>query len=194
MAESGMTTTFAPMLEMVKSRIHQVSKVTIVELSRSLAYSPCMARTRPASKATIAADVWRDLFSFFWSSGSRNAMVVASQELGVTPGHVKALLELEPGQARPMRALADSLHCDASNATWLVDRLEEQGLVERGSVPTDRRVKTVVLTPLGVKTRDSVIERLHEPPEDLLALDREDLEELRAALAKLPKSEPPFGV
>ncbi len=150
-----------------------------------------MARTRPASKATLAADVWRDLFSFFWSSGSRNAMVVASQELGVTPGHVKALLELEPGQARPMRALADSLHCDASNATWLVDRLEEQGLVERGSVPTDRRVKTVVLTPLGVKTRDSVIERLHEPPEDLLALDREDLEELRAALAKLPKSEPP---
>jgi DNA-binding MarR family transcriptional regulator len=152
-----------------------------------------MAPTRPASKATLAADVWRDLFSFFWSSGSRNAMVVASQELGVTPGHVKALLELEPGQARPMRALADSLHCDASKATWLVDRLEEQGLVERGSVPTDRRVKTVVLTPLGAKTRDSVIERLHEPPEDLVALDREDLEELRAALAKLPKRELPFG-
>jgi DNA-binding MarR family transcriptional regulator len=181
------------MLEVVKSRIHQVSKVTIVELSRSLAYASGVARTRPASKATLAADVWRDLFSFFWSSGSRNTMIVASQELGVTPGHVKALLELEPGQARPMRALADSLHCDASNATWLVDRLEEQGLVERGSVPTDRRVKTVVLTPLGVKTRDSVIERLHEPPEDLLALDREDLEELRAALAKLPKSELPFG-
>jgi len=38
-----------------------------------------------------------------------------------------------------------------------------------------------------------VIERLHEPPPDLLALDREDLEELRAALAKLPKRELPFG-
>jgi DNA-binding MarR family transcriptional regulator len=58
---------------------------------------------------------------------------------------------------------------------------------------TDRRVKTVVLTPLGAKTRAAVIERLHEPPDDLLALDREDLEELRAALAKLPKSELPFG-
>jgi DNA-binding MarR family transcriptional regulator len=152
-----------------------------------------MAKTRPASKATLAADVWRDLFSFFWSSGSRNALVAVSQELGVTPGHVKALLELQPDQPRPMGALAESLHCDASNATWLVDRLEESGLVERGTVPTDRRVKTVVLTPLGVKTRQAVIERLHEPPEDLLALDREDLEELRAALAKLPKSQPPFG-
>ena len=157
------------------------------------AYSEVVAKTRPASKATLAADVWRDLFTFFWSSGSRNAMVLASQELGVTPGHVKALLELEPDQPRPMGALADSMHCDASNATWLVDRLEERGLVERGTVPTDRRVKTVVLTPLGVKTRAAVIERLHEPPPDLLALDREDLEELRAALAKLPKRELPFG-
>ena len=157
------------------------------------AYSGLVAKTRPASKATLAADVWRDLFTFFWSSGSRNAMVLASQELGVTPGHVKALLELEPDQPRPMGALADSMHCDASNATWLVDRLEERGLVERGTVPADRRVKTVVLTPLGAKTRAAVTERLHEPPEDLVALDREDLEELRAALAKLPKRELPFG-
>jgi DNA-binding MarR family transcriptional regulator len=156
-------------------------------------YPVAVARSRPASKATLAADVWRDLFSFFWSSGSRNAMHMVSQELGVTPGHVKALLELQPDQPRPMGALAESLHCDASNATWLVDRLEERDLVERGTVPSDRRVKTVVLTPLGAKTRAAVIERLHEPPEDLLALDREDLEELRAALAKLPKSELPFS-
>ena len=119
--------------------------------------------------------------------------MLVSQELGVTPGHVKALLELQPDQPRPMGALAESLHCDASNATWLVDRLEERDLVERGDVPTDRRVKTVVLTSLGVKTRAAVIERLYEPPEDLLALDRKDLEELRAALAKLPKSDPPFS-
>ena len=152
-----------------------------------------MVTTRPASKATLAADVWRDLFAFFWSSGSRNAMVLVSQKLGLTPGHVKALLEMQPDQPQPMGALAESLHCDASNATWLVDRLEEAGLVERGTVPTDRRVKTVALTRLGVKTRAEVIDRLHEPPEDLLALDREDLEQLRAALAKLPRTERPFG-
>lgn len=157
-----------------------------------MAYPEAVARTRPASKATLAADVWRDLFAFFWSSGSRNAMVLVSQQLGMTPGHVKTLLELQPDQPRPMGALADSLHCDASNATWLVDRLEEGGLVERGTVPTDRRVKTVVLTPLGVKTRAEVIDRLHEPPEELLALDREDLEQIRAAISKLPKGGLPF--
>ena len=149
-----------------------------------------MVRTRPASKATLAADIWRSIFEFFWSSGSRHALV--SQELGLTPGHVKALLELVPGQPRPTGALADALHCDASNATWLVDRLEERGFVERGTVPTDRRVKTVVLTPLGAKTRAAVIERLYEPPEELLALDRDDLEALRASLAKLPRRPAPF--
>ena len=157
-----------------------------------LAYPEAVATTRPASKATLAADVWRDLFAFFWSSGSRNAMVLVSQQLGMTPGHVKTLLELQPDQPRPMGALAEALHCDASNATWLVDRLEEGGLVERGTVPTDRRVKTVVLTPLGVKTRTEVIDRLHEPPEELLALDREDLEQIRAAISKLPKGGLPF--
>jgi hypothetical protein len=38
-----------------------------------------------------------------------------------------------------------------------------------------------------------VIERLHEPPAELLDLDREDLEALRAALAKLPQGPPPFA-
>jgi DNA-binding MarR family transcriptional regulator len=137
--------------------------------------------------------VWRAIFGFFWATGSRNALMLVSQELGVTPGHIKALLELQPDQPRPMGTLAESLHCDASNATWLVDRLEERDLVQRGSVPTDRRVKTVVLTPLGVKTRAAVIERLHEPPAELLDLDREDLEALRAALAKLPQGPPPFA-
>lgn len=169
----------------------EVTTIGSIEIPARLAYPLAVAKTRPASKATLAADVWQAMFEFFWASRSRHALV--SKDLGLTPGHVKALLELQPGEARPMGALAESLHCDASNATWLVDRLEEQAFVERGTVPTDRRVKTVALTPLGVKTRASVIERLHEPPDELLALDRVDLEELRAALAKLPRRPPPFG-
>ena len=45
-----------------------------------------------------------------------------------------------------MRVLADEWTCDASNATFIVDRLEERGLAERRSVPEDRRLKLVVLT------------------------------------------------
>ena len=82
--------------------------------------------------------------------------------------------------------------CDASNATWVVDRLEEREWVERRPKPGDRRVKTVVLTPEGEKMKALLIERLSEPPDTLLDLDREHLEALKTALAALPDS-PPIG-
>lgn len=149
------------------------------------------ARTAPDTDTDLAADVWRRVFEFFWHRGPRNVELL--QELGLTPGHMKALLELRADLPRSMGALAETLHCDASNATWLVDRLEERGLVERRPLPGDRRVKTVVLTELGVKTRAELIQRLYEPPEELVALDRASLEELRDALDHLPEREPPFG-
>ncbi len=85
-----------------------------------------------------------------------------------------------------MRAMADGLACDASVATWLVDRLEERGLVERRTPPTDRRVKTIVLTPLGIRTRERLRESFYEPPAALMNLDLTSLRALTAALKKLP--------
>jgi DNA-binding MarR family transcriptional regulator len=72
--------------------------------------------------------------------------------------------------------------------TWMVDRLERRGLVERRMLPTDRRAKTVALTPLGASTKAELFTRLHEPPADFLALDRATLQALRDALARLPTS------
>jgi len=143
------------------------------------------------SKEAVAAEVWHLLGEMFQKQFRGAAAKL--QEIGLTPGHLKVLMLLSSGEAMTMGSLAQGMSCDASTMTWLIDRLEEGGLVERKMLASDRRVKTVVLTPLGVKTRAAVLERLHEPPPELLALDREDLEELRAALAKLPKSEPPFG-
>jgi hypothetical protein len=51
-------------------------------------------------------------------------------------------------------------------------------------------VKTVVLTPDGVKTKQMLVERLSDPPADLLALDRAALERLHEALALLPPHAP----
>ena len=113
------------------------------------------------------------------------------QELGLTPGHMKALLMLEPGEPRPMGSLAQQFACDASTITWLVDRLEERGLVERGGLPSDRRVKTVALTALGVKTKDELEQRLYEPPPELSCVGRHSLEELRDALTKLAEPHRP---
>jgi DNA-binding MarR family transcriptional regulator len=49
----------------------------------------------------------------------------------------------------PMRDLACELRCDASNVTGIIDRLEQRGLVERRAAPTDRRVKSLVVTERG---------------------------------------------
>jgi DNA-binding MarR family transcriptional regulator len=111
------------------------------------------------------------------------------QDLGLTPGHVRALLSFEPGEARPMGSCAHDLGCDASTATWLIDRLEEKGLVERRPSPTDRRVKAVILTPAGAKTKARLQEHYYDPPDELLQLEREDLERLRDALDRLCASE-----
>lgn len=53
----------------------------------------------------------------------------------------------------PMSQIANRLHCDASNITGIVDRLEARGLVERGVKPGDRRIKVIVLTAEGKRVR-----------------------------------------
>jgi len=87
-----------------------------------------------------------------------------------------------------MRSLADEWECDASNATWIVDRLEKFGLAERRTVPHDRRVKLVVLTARGAKTKAELMEEFLAPPGELLDMSQGDLEALRRALETLPSA------
>ncbi|MBA3689978.1 MAG: MarR family transcriptional regulator [Actinobacteria bacterium] len=114
-------------------------------------------------------------------------------ELGLTPGHLKALAVIHPDEPRPMGVMADIMRCDASQMTWLIDRLEERDLVERRTMPSDRRVKSIALTPRGVEVRRLVLDKLFEPPEELLGLDATTLEALREHLQKLPPSGGIFG-
>jgi MarR family transcriptional regulator, organic hydroperoxide resistance regulator len=138
------------------------------------------------SKAAIAAEVWGTLLEVVM--GQRSRFFGVLREFGLTPGDLRALsvLELEP--PRPMGSLANAWDCDPSNVTWMVDRLEERGLVERRVNLTDRRVKTVALTALGARTKADLFARLHQPPDELLTLDRKTLQALNTSLANLPAS------
>src|SRR5687767_12507885 len=112
----------------------------------------------PQTKQELAAEVWRSMFGFLIATRSQRDKVLAKHGLtGLTPNDSKALFSLQPGEGKPMGALAGEWTCDASNATWMVDRLEERGLAERRAVAGDRRVKMVFLTPLGVKTRKKLM-------------------------------------
>lgn len=147
---------------------------------------------RRSGKDDVAAEAWRLMAEFSFAAFKNSGQMDILRELGLTPGHLKALTVLDPDEPRPMRAMADALSCDASMVTWLVDRLEERGLVERRTSPTDRRVKTLILTPLGIRTRRRLEEAMYTPPAGLAALDLASLEILREALRKLPPPERPF--
>lgn len=144
-------------------------------------------RAKAESKQASAAEVWRLLLRCAMSQFGRSSQIV--QRFGLTPGHTKALLMIDPDQPLPMGNLAQLFSCDASTVTWLVDRLEERGLVERRGLASDRRVKTVALTPLGIKTKKALEEELYQPPEELLALSRSALEELRHTLTEMSEGE-----
>jgi DNA-binding MarR family transcriptional regulator len=79
----------------------------------------------------------------------------------------------------PMRRLACALHCDSSNVTGIVDRLEERGLVERRPDPADRRVKLLLLTDAGGELRALLVRRLADPPAPLQRLSADEQRALR---------------
>jgi len=143
--------------------------------------------TTGRTKAALATEAWRAILDL--GTRHRGRFMGVLREFGLTPGDFRALVTLDAETPRPIGSLAQAWDCDASNATWVVDRLEQRQLVERRQVPADRRVKAIALTPLGIKTKLRVLDALHEPPAEFLSLDRTTLEQLRDTLAKLAATE-----
>ena len=75
--------------------------------------------------------------------------------LGLTAAQATALREMTGPMT--MRELAERMSCEPSNTTFVVDRLEKLGLVQRHAHATDRRAKQLVLTPKGTKVRDRLL-------------------------------------
>jgi DNA-binding MarR family transcriptional regulator len=132
-----------------------------------------------------AAAAWRHIFDYIVATAPERVAVI--DRLGLTPAESRALVSLDPMAGRSMRSLADEWACDPSNATWLVDRLERQGLARRVPQEGDRRVKAVVLSTKGKRVRADLLRSQYTPPRDLAALPKRDLEALREAASKLPR-------
>src|SRR3954471_2721990 len=75
---------------------------------------------------------------------------------GISMTHLHILWVLEHHGDLPMSRLADLLDVSMSNATGLIDRMEERGLVERVRVPDDRRVVIVRASAEGARQRDEI--------------------------------------
>lgn len=103
---------------------------------------------------------WQLLVKFFFAQRGHLPASCASSDIELSPVQCHVLHLIEPARPMSMRQLADTLSCDASNVTGLVDRLESRGLIRREPSASDRRVKVLLLTPAGVRLRSQLLRRM----------------------------------
>lgn len=122
---------------------------------------------------------------------------------GVSMTHLHVMWRLEESGELTMGRLADYLDVSLSNATGLIDRMEERGLVERTRVSDDRRVVLVRLTPAGqgildevqIGKRELMLAILERLDAGQLARLEAALSDLRAAVESEANAHPePFGL
>jgi DNA-binding MarR family transcriptional regulator len=106
----------------------------------------------------------------------------AARSLTGAQAKVLALLRRGP---MPMRRIAQTLSCEPSNITGIVDRLESRGLVERQPDPGDRRIKLVVATEAGRNASAELRESLDFAREPLAALAPAERTDLRDLLRRI---------
>jgi MarR family 2-MHQ and catechol resistance regulon transcriptional repressor len=123
-----------------------------------------------------------------YSTFSR-AVASKVQEYGLTTpqfGILEALHHLGP---LSLGELADKLLVTGGNVTYVMDRLEEQGLVYRERSPEDRRIITAKLTGKGKALISEVFPGHRTYIESLAGhLSPEEQEEMRALLKKLGRA------
>jgi DNA-binding MarR family transcriptional regulator len=130
-----------------------------------------------------AGDAWQLLVQFFFAQRAHLPPLAA--ELELSPAQCHLLHLIEPGRPVPMGQLAQTLACDASNVTGLVNRLESRGLVRRRASTGDRRVRVLVLTPTGSRLRALLIDRMTTPPVALGRLSARERQALVRVLTRL---------
>jgi len=105
-------------------------------------------------------------------------------DISSTNFHILSMLDRHGEMA--MGRLADKLDVSLSNASGLIDRLEDRGFVERIRVPDDRRIVIVRATDLGRSTLvelevlkdgmvQSLLDQLAAPQLERVALALEDI-------------------
>ena len=134
-----------------------------------------------------------------WALGTvmRNYLRVAGGALAEVPGGPKGYLVLSSlgtGQPSTQVALAQHLGVDRTMMTYLLDDLEEAGLVERRPDPADRRARRVSLTETGVARLTEFMCGLHNAEDALLEpLDPAERTQLRDLLRRLATAMAPVN-
>ena len=145
--------------------------------------------TRTIEPARTDTDARTDTILADFRATLAELKCVGSERLlrhGISMTQLHILHMLERHGQMPMSRLADVLDVSVSNATGLVDRMEERGLVARTRVPEDRRVVLVEISPAGLSMlgdaeslRDDVMRRV------LARVDPEHMAGIASAMSDL---------
>jgi len=121
--------------------VHSIKMVYVTRTIGPAAQPPSEASADPM--APIIADFRATMTRIKCASSERLL------RLGVSMAQLNIMYTLERTGEMTMSRLADVLNVSDSNATGLIDRLEERGFIERTRVPEDRRIVLVRLTEAG---------------------------------------------
>ena len=139
-------------------------------------------------KATLASQAWSLMFDILMASAPARTRSLASR--GLTANDARGLWSLSAEEGRPIGQLARDWECDASNATFIVGRLLDAGLVRRYDDPADRRIKLVALTARGARMKTELMAEYRLPPPQILQLEESDLRTLIGVLEKIGPETP----
>jgi DNA-binding MarR family transcriptional regulator len=128
-------------------------------------------------KERIASGI-HDMIAGFRCAGTGRLV-----KAGVSMTHMHVMWLLQHHGDLPMSRMAEFLDVSVSNATGIVDRMEERGLVERVRVPDDRRVVLVRIAKHGIQALEEIEAVKQDRLQAILGhLDASQLDRLATAL------------
>jgi DNA-binding MarR family transcriptional regulator len=136
-----------------------------------------IAPASPPAATVDRHDPTSDIIADFRATMSQLKCATSEKllRLGVSMAQLHIMYTVQRNGEMTMSGLADVLNVSFSNATGLIDRMEERGFIERSGVPTDRRIVLVRVTLEGEKMLGEV--------------DALSDELLRSVLERLPVSQ-----
>ncbi|MDR3782062.1 MAG: MarR family transcriptional regulator [Candidatus Nitrosotalea sp.] len=90
-------------------------------------------------------------------SQERLAELEMKKQLGLTPSQWKIILALNVSDGLTQKELADKIYVDGSTLVPILDKMEQNGLIERRADSKDRRINRIFLTSKSESTVDSII-------------------------------------
>src|SRR5438094_5237193 len=128
--------------------------VPLAPVSREAHDLPAAARPEPPELQPNVGALMHDVARLMRRRFERRTRQTG---LSITRQQARALLSVARNEGLSQAAVATLLDIEPIALVRLLDRLHEEGLVERRLHPTDRRVRTLWLTPLAWGVIDRVL-------------------------------------